>query len=98
MAANVSTSTSESVVRLSLISLSGHLEPLWREAAQRLRDSPPRSAERQRWGDASARLTDALRTLEVYAGTMDATLGRRDWTSRRPNRVHVPPPRLPSAD
>jgi hypothetical protein len=97
MAPDVSTRTSNEVVRRSLISLSGHLEPLWREAGFRLRDLPARSADRARWDTAAARLTDALRSLEDYAGAVDPTLGRRDWTTRRPSRVHLPPQRVPSA-
>jgi hypothetical protein len=96
MAPDVSTRTSDEVVRRSLISLSGRLEPLWREAAEQLRHSPPRSADRQRWVDAAARLTDALSRLEDYASATEPTLGRRDWTTRRPTRAHLPPPRRPS--
>jgi hypothetical protein len=98
MAADVSTGTSEQVVRRSLLALSGGLEPLWREAAEHLRDSPPRSVERTRWGVAATRLTQALTSIEGYAGALDPSLGRRDWASRRPSRVHLPPQRLPLSD
>jgi hypothetical protein len=97
MAADVSTGTSEQVVHESLVALGGGLEPLWREAAEQLRESPPSSAERARWGVAAARLTEALSSLEHFAGVLDPTLGRRDWASRRPSRTYLPEPRVPSS-
>jgi hypothetical protein len=97
VATDLSASTSDTVVRGSLLSLSGRLESLWREAAERLQDSPPQSVERERWGVASALLTDALSTLERYAGVVDQSLGRRDWAARRPTLYGVPGTRVPSA-
>jgi hypothetical protein len=96
VATDLSAGTSDTVVHGCLLSLSGRLESLWREAAERLQDSPPQSVERERWGVAAARLTDALSTLERYAGGMDRTLGRRDWVARRPTLYGVPTTRVPS--
>lgn len=96
MAANVSMRAADDVVRVSLLSLSGRLEALWREAAEHRRDIPSRSADRERWDVAADRLTEALRSLERYAGALDPTLGRRDWASRRPASRYLPPPRVPS--
>jgi hypothetical protein len=88
--AEVTTGITSDVVRGSLVCLSGGLEPLWREAAEQLAGSPPRSPQRERWGEAAQRLTLALSSLERYAHGLDPTLGRRDWTARQPSPLRLP--------
>jgi hypothetical protein len=90
MATEAWSGTTDDHVRLSLLTLSARLESEWRAAAERLLGSLPDSEERQRWDTALARLTDALASLEGYAGGLDTTLGRRDWAARRPRLYQVP--------
>ena len=77
-------------VRLSLMEISARLESLWRSTEEALQDCPPLSVARNEWGTASARLVDALSSLEQYAGRVDTALGRRDWRARRPSLFSVP--------
>jgi len=77
-------------VRLCLVALSARLESQWRAATDRLLDSPPGSAEHSQWAAAISRLTDALTSLEGYARSLDASVGRRDWAVRRPRLYGVP--------
>ncbi len=90
MATELVTGLPEESVRSSLLCLSARLEAEWRAAAERFVKSPPQSLERQRWETALRRLTDALNSLEGFAGSLDTSLGRRDWTARRPKLYGVP--------
>jgi hypothetical protein len=84
----------EESVRRCLVALSARLESQWRDATERLLDSPPGSAEHSQWEAAISRLTEALTSLEGYARNLDASVGRRDWAVRRPRMYGVSGPRF----
>jgi hypothetical protein len=97
MATGLRTAASDDDVHLSLLRLSARLETEWRAVSERVLDSRPDSEERRRWEAALDRVTDALASLEGYAGRVDTTLGRRDWAARRPRLYGVPPQGAPPA-
>jgi hypothetical protein len=72
----------DDVVRDVLRSTTTRLQVLWEEATSGGRSSPDVSLDRRRWDTAAQRLIDAMEAVELYAGTVDPSLGRRDWRSR----------------
>jgi hypothetical protein len=72
----------DDAVRDTLRSTSTRLEALWEEAAMLRMNTPEVSAERPRCDAAAQRIIDAMEAMERFAGTMDPSLGRRDWRSR----------------
>ena len=97
MTTELATGTTVESVRPPLVAASARLEAEWRAAAECLMHTRPGSAERQRWATAVRQLADALTCLESYAGRLDGSLGRRDWTARRPGLYGVPAPRSSSS-
>ncbi|HEX6935110.1 MAG TPA: hypothetical protein VF227_01180 [Actinomycetes bacterium] len=90
MSTETSAGTSYEVVHASLVGLSDRLERLRREAVDHLPVPPTRLADDDPWGVAATRLTGALVVLERYAGSVDPTLGRRDWSTRAPAPERLP--------
>lgn len=72
----------DDVVRDALCSTTTRLHGLWEEATVAGRSSPEVGPERHRWDSAAQRLVDAMEAVERFAGTVEPTIGRRDWRSR----------------
>lgn len=69
--------------RQAVLGLAGRLEPLWREALTRTAAASEPTPESQRWDAAADSLEHAMTALERFSASVDPSLGRRDWRSRR---------------